>query len=122
MLLYFEQTRDRIIEAIRQISPVRPVVVGIMSLILLSMLTSGLRLPFLILLSLGLAMVVCWGREFLLLMQIPDNVFPGRFDKLVWALAIVFVPFLGVPTFWFFRKAHWPGLGARSKPESHDAF
>ncbi len=49
-----------------------------------------------------------WRNEFVLLMGLRDDDFPGRNDKLIWAILLVaFAPL----SIWFFRSyrlAHWP--------------
>jgi hypothetical protein len=49
-----------------------------------------------------------WRNEFVFLMGLRDSDFPGRNDKLIWAVLLVaFAPF----SVWFFRSyrlAHWP--------------
>ena len=49
-----------------------------------------------------------WNREFVYLMGLRDDDFPGRHDKLIWAfLLFAFSPI----AVWFFRSyrlAHWP--------------
>ena len=39
-------------------------------------------------------------------MQVPDSAFPGRSDKLVWALLLVLLPPIGAPLFWAFRRGY----------------
>jgi hypothetical protein len=49
-----------------------------------------------------------WRHEFLFLMSLRDDEFPGRFDKLVWVFALTLFAPIGL---WFFRSyrlAHWP--------------
>jgi hypothetical protein len=52
--------------------------------------------------------VHAWKHEFVFLMGLRDDGFPGRHDKLIWAfLLFAFAPI----TVWFFRSyrlAHWP--------------
>jgi hypothetical protein len=49
-----------------------------------------------------------WCNEFVFLMGLRDDDFPGRNDKLIWAVVLLaFAPF----SVWFFRSyrlAHWP--------------
>ena len=51
-----------------------------------------------------------WSHEFVFLMALRDEDFPGRHDKFIWAfLLFVFAPI----AIWFFRSyrlAHWPEL------------
>jgi hypothetical protein len=49
-----------------------------------------------------------WVHEFTLLMRQNDEMFPGRYDKPVWALLLIALPPVGVLAFWSFRRAHWP--------------
>jgi hypothetical protein len=54
-----------------------------------------------------------WSRQFRYLMALGEDAFPGRFDKPIWALLMIVLPPLGLPTFWAYRRAHWP----EPKPE-----
>jgi len=50
-----------------------------------------------------------WCNEFGFLMGLRDDEFPGRNDKLIWAVVLLALAPFGV---WFFRSyrlAHWPG-------------
>jgi hypothetical protein len=55
-----------------------------------------------------------WLREFRCLMSMADDCFPGRNDKLVWAILMIFLPPVGVIAFWSFRRAYW----ATEKPSA----
>jgi hypothetical protein len=69
-------------------------------------------LPFALI---GLFLVLfgmAWLHEFRYLMELNDDAFPGRNDKLIWALFLMILPPVGAATFWSFRRAHWP----ESKP------
>jgi hypothetical protein len=57
---------------------------------------------------LAIAYALAWFREFRFLMQLPDEAFPGRFDKPIWALLLIVLPPVGVLSFRSFRRAHWP--------------
>ncbi|HZW32939.1 MAG TPA: hypothetical protein VFF52_19645 [Isosphaeraceae bacterium] len=79
--------------------------------------------PILILALLILAWFVrVWCNQFVFLMGLRDDDFPGRHDKLIWVfLLFVFAPI----SVWFFRSyrwAHWPepepGLPAQLRPET----
>jgi hypothetical protein len=64
---------------------------------------------------LGIALIVgslarAWCREFLNLMARRDPEFPGRHDKTVWVLALVFAPPLGIWAFRTFSEARWPAV------------
>jgi len=55
-----------------------------------------------------------WLHAFALLMRQPDDAFPGRYDKPIWALLLIILPPVGVLAFWSYRRAH--GLPALGKP------
>ena len=56
-----------------------------------------------------------WCNEFVFLMGLRDDDFPGRSDKLIWAtLLLLFAPF-SVWVFRAYRLAHWP----EPKPAIH---
>jgi hypothetical protein len=63
--------------------------------------------------------VRAWSHEFVFLMGLRDDDFPGRHDKLIWAfLLFAFAP-LAV---WFFRSyrlAHWPEPVAQPDASAH---
>jgi len=66
-----------------------------------------------ILVALG-AFAFAWQRQFLFLMSLRDEDFPGRLDKAIWAFVLIA---LAPISFWMFRSyrlAHWP----EPKPES----
>lgn len=49
-----------------------------------------------------------WQREFLFLMGLRDDAFPGRYDKLIWTFLLIVMAPVGL---WFFRSyrlMHWP--------------
>ncbi|SIO56204.1 hypothetical protein SAMN05444166_5200 [Singulisphaera sp. GP187] len=57
-----------------------------------------------------------WQREFLFLMSLRDDAFPGQYDKLIWAFLLLMMAPVGL---WFFRSyhlTHWPE--PKSKPET----
>jgi hypothetical protein len=49
-----------------------------------------------------------WLNEFRALMLRRDDEFPGRYDKLVWSLALLLFAPAGVWLFRLYRKAQWP--------------
>jgi hypothetical protein len=58
-----------------------------------------------------------WHREFVLLMGLRDDEFPGRHDKLIWAVVLLAFAPIGI---WFFRSyrlAHWPEPKTAIDPE-----
>jgi hypothetical protein len=69
--------------------------------------------------------VRAWSLEFVFLMGLRDDDFPGRHDKLIWAfLLFTFAPI----AIWFFRSyrlAHWPepvaepDFSLRPEPAGH---
>ena len=78
------------------------------------------------LLFFGCAVAVCfatakryalaWVHEFVFLMNLGDDAFPGRFDKLIWGLALILLGPLGL---WAFRRYHaeqWPETVAERYP------
>ena len=62
-----------------------------------------------------------WRNEFVFLMGLRDADFPGRNDKLIWAILLVaFAPM----SVWFFRSyrlAHWPEPEPAEEPGLHAA-
>ena len=57
-----------------------------------------------------------WRHEFVFLMGLRDSDFPGRNDKLIWAILLVAFAPLSV---WFFRSyrlAHWPDPEPAEEP------
>jgi len=58
-----------------------------------------------------------WRSEFLFLMDLSDDDFPGRNDKLVWSLMLTAFAPVGL---WFFRSyrlAHWPEPEPKPRPD-----
>ena len=49
-----------------------------------------------------------WVREFTYLMRLDDEAFPGRNDKLIWAVLLMVLPPVGVWLFQGYREIHWP--------------
>ncbi|AGA28047.1 hypothetical protein [Singulisphaera acidiphila] len=54
-----------------------------------------------------------WQREFLFLMGLRDDAFPGQYDKLIWAFLLIMMAPVGLWFFRAYRLAHWP----EPKPE-----
>jgi hypothetical protein len=74
-------------------------------------LLAWLLVPLLLVLLgivLFVAALVAWVAEFVTLMRLREDVFPGRRDKLVWMLLMILVPPVGLLAFWTFRRSHWP--------------
>jgi hypothetical protein len=55
-----------------------------------------------------------WLREFSFLMGVDDSAFPGRNDKLIWAVLLIVLPPVGVYLFRAHRRAYWPESDAKS--------
>ena len=103
-MLLFEQTRDHLAEAVRHTRPYQVALAGLGAMLLLAVYAPGPFFPI-ALLGIAVGLLLIWGREFVLVMQAPDDAFPGRFDKPIWALAILLVPPIGIPAFRAFRHA-----------------
>jgi len=82
---------------------------------------AGLVLSFLILATL-VAYLAMWVHEFLFLMGLTDQDFPGRYDKLIWAGVLVALGPLGLWVFHRYRLATWVDpAAAPAKPAAlHD--
>ena len=91
-------------------------------LFLLVILTAVLPLVPVALLAVVLAALFlfgrAWVREFGYLMRLDDDAFPGRNDKLIWAMLLIVLPPVGAWMFGSYREAHWP----EAKPGRADAF
>ena len=63
----------------------------------------------LVLLSLGFLVWFFqnWQKEFLFLMGLRDDQFPGRHDKLIWAVVLLAFAPIGIWLFRAYRLAHW---------------
>ena len=115
-MILFEHARDQFAEAIRQVRPVHLALVGISALVLLLAIAIGDGFFALAMLGVGLGLLLLWAREFAILMRASDEEFPGRFDKPIWALAVLLLPPIGAAAFWAFRRAHW--AEAKPRPRS----
>lgn len=49
-----------------------------------------------------------WREEFVFLMGLRDDEFPGRHDKLTWSVMLLLLAPVGVWSFRAYRLAHWP--------------
>jgi hypothetical protein len=49
-----------------------------------------------------------WQKEFVFLMGLRDDQFPGRHDKLIWVVLLLAMAPIGVWFFRAYRLAHWP--------------
>jgi hypothetical protein len=52
-----------------------------------------------------LLLLVFWLRQFIVLMALPDSVFPGRYDKTLWFVLFLAGGFLGPTAFWLYGIA-----------------
>jgi hypothetical protein len=66
--------------------------------------------PSMMLLCLGFLgwFVRIWQKEFVFLMGLRDDQFPGRLDKLIWVAVVLLLAPFGVWFFRAYRLAHWP--------------
>jgi len=58
-----------------------------------------------------------WRSEFLFLMNLGDDDFPGRNDKVIWSVVLTAFAPVGL---WFFRSyrlAHWPEPEPKARPD-----
>jgi hypothetical protein len=53
----------------------------------------------------GFLLLVFWFREFILLMAMPDKVFPGRYDKVLWFVLFVVAGIVAPFAFYLTRLA-----------------
>ena len=68
-------------------------------------------IPFVLAILLVAAVVLfarAWLREFTYLMTLGDDAFPGRNDKLIWAMLLIVLPPVGAWLFQNYRELHWP--------------
>lgn len=87
--------------------------VGVLGVLLLAgMLPVVVTLAVLALLYL---FAVAWLREFEFLIQLRDDAFPGRNDKLIWALLLIVLPPVGVWLFHSYRGVRWPEPSASKR-------
>ncbi|HEV3122031.1 MAG TPA: hypothetical protein VGY53_09020 [Isosphaeraceae bacterium] len=85
----------------------------------------GASAPLLVLLLAVVALVVFashWLQEFRFLMLLQDDAFPGRNDKLIWALLLFLLPPAGVWLFRSYREVHWPATKASGPEVGNELF
>jgi hypothetical protein len=58
-----------------------------------------------------------WRKEFVFLMGLRDEEFPGRHDKLIWVGMLLALAPVGVWVFRAYRLAHWPEPAPAMAPE-----
>ena len=79
-------------------------------------------MPLVLTLALLAAFVLfarAWLKEFTYLMRLSDDAFPGRNDKLIWAILLIVLAPVGTWLFQNYREAHWPEPKA-SKGQMYD--
>lgn len=72
------------------------------------------------LLAIAILAVFFWVREFIHLMGLADEAFPGRYDKVLWFLLLVLLPPVGALAFSTFRRAYWPVVKPVRDSAAHD--
>jgi hypothetical protein len=100
------------------------VVVLVPLCVLLALLSAGpallvvaVAVPLVLAIAAGFVLFArVWVHEFWFLMRLGDDAFPGRRDKLGWAVLLIALPPVGVDLFSRFRLAHWP----EAKPATAD--
>jgi hypothetical protein len=97
---------ERFAEAVRRHLPWCLTLGAAGALILLSFAADSPAPLILLVIAAAVLFVVTWVRDFAYLMTQPDSAFPGRHDKLIWALLLIVLPPVGVLTFWSYRRAH----------------
>ncbi len=112
----FEALRDRLDDFIAWGRSTEPwkfvlataaIVAGL--LLAVPIMIAALPIVLLVVLAAGLVMFVeLWIKEFRILMDLDDDVFKGRNDKLIWAILLIVAPPLGVGVFRSYRKLRWP--------------
>ncbi len=60
-------------------------------------------MPFFMII-LGIPVALFWCYELIDLMTMEDEHFPGKSDKLIWAIGFALVPILAPFAFWYWRK------------------
>jgi hypothetical protein len=80
-------------------------------------------MPALLVVGLGVGLYlfsIAWAREFRHLIRLDDSAFPGRNDKLIWAILLIVLPPAGVLMFRPFRQARWPEAKPAAGPTDRD--
>ena len=97
--------------------PEVPRTVVVVGLTAFSLMLLVAALPLFLGLAILAAIVLfarAWLREFSFLMGTDDSAFPGRNDKLIWALLLIVLPPVGVYLFRAHRRAYWPESDAKA--------
>ena len=95
------------------------IAVAILALVLLP------ALPAVLVLALIAGFVLfarAWLREFVYLMSLGDNAFPGSHDKVIWAVLMIVLPPVGAYLFRSYRLSHWPEPTTKPTSPAHDFF
>ena len=95
------------------------IAVAILALVLLP------ALPAVLVLALIAGFVLfarAWLREFVYLMSLGDNAFPGSHDKVIWAVLMIVLPPVGAYLFRSYRLSHWPEPTTKPTAPAHDFF
>jgi hypothetical protein len=71
------------------------------AVVLMHFLAAGLVLLFV---GIALLLALAWFEDVVWLMQQPDSVFPGRYDKVIWAALLIFLPPFGMLALWSCRR------------------
>ena len=83
----------------------------------LVMVAEPMSIPVLFLIAVPVGLIWflrIWTREFLFLMCLGDDDFPGRHDKALWVLVMVVVPPVGLWVFQSYQQLRWPDDSAVS--------
>lgn len=103
--------REPLVRLPREIKT-RHAILALAALLMLFIASGPRGLEFLFfpvaLLALAFYFLSVWGEEFLFLMSLSDDQFPGRNDKLVWAIVLTVMAPVGLWVFRSYRQAHWP--------------
>ena len=76
-------------------------------------------LGFLLICGTALVLLIMWLDAFVSMMAMRDDEFPGRHDKLCWALAFIFLTFVGAIAFYLWRKVMYdPSRRTAAQPQS----
>lgn len=107
-----------------------PYALALLPVVLALIVTANVGILFLVaapaalvLLGAGLLALFLWAWvvEFLALMNRSDGAFPGRNDKLIWAILMIVLPPVGLFLFRSYRTASWPWVGStNAKPTPAD--
>lgn len=117
----FQRTWNEARRGARDSFPRHYALIGLAIVVGLMMLDLG-RWPIVLMVLGGLAFLLfgmAWLREFHILIQLSDDIFPGRNDKLIWGLLLIVLPPVGVWLFRNYRMAHWPDVKP-SRPSGWD--